>query len=355
MYTEVILKARDRCMAANKSYKICTLGSHSALQILKGAKDEGFETVVIAEEGRTRPYESYKVADKIITVKNFAELKELDTKLAADNAIMIPHGSILNALELSEIDDLKMKYYGNKHILPWEVDRNMQRKWLSRADLTLPHIYKKAEDIDGPAIIKFFGASGGKGYFLAHTPAEFKRKIKEHPNKKYVIQEYIVGAPIYIHYFYSPITNELEVMGFDKRYESNVDSIGRIAAKDQMDLNIETSYNISGNTPLVVRESLLPEIFSMGERVIEASKEVVKDGLHGPFCLETVITPNLDFFVFEISARIVAGTNPFINGSPYTDLRYSEPMSTGRRIAREIKMAIKENKLDKIFVNDKSS
>ena len=30
-----------------KKYKIATIGSHSALQILKGAKDEGFYTISI--------------------------------------------------------------------------------------------------------------------------------------------------------------------------------------------------------------------------------------------------------------------------------------------------------------------
>ncbi len=340
-------------MAANSSkpFKICTLGSHTALQVLKGAKDEGFTSLAICEEGRVRPYESFNVADEIITVKSFSELPDLDARLVAENAILIPHGSILNAIDLKTIANLKTKYFGNKHILPWEVDRTKQRQWLAKAGLTLPKIYKSGQDIDGPTIIKFFGAGGGKGYFLAHNPEEFERKIKDHPSKRYVIQEYIVGAPIYIHYFYSPLTKELEVMGFDKRYESNVDSIGRIAAKDQMDLMIESSYNITGNMPLVVRESLLPEIFEMGERVVEASKKVDPHGLFGPFCLETVITPELEFFVFEISARIVAGTNPYTNGSPYTDLRYNEPMSSGRRVAREIKLAIESGQLDKVLVN----
>ena len=52
--------------------------------------------------------------------------------------------------------------------------------------------------------------------------------------------------------------------------------------------------------------------------------------------------------MIEVSARIVAGTNLFINGSPYTHLRYCEPMSTGRRVAREIKTAIKQGRLDEI-------
>ena len=139
-------------------------------------------------------------------------------------------------------------------------------------------------------------------------------------------------------------------MGFDKRYESNVDSIGRISARDQMALpKVDPSYVIVGNMPMVVRESLLPKIFKMGEDVVKQSQKICPPGLFGPFCLETVITPETEIVTFEISARIVAGTNPYVNGSPYTYLKYDEPMSTGRRIAREIKEAIKQNKLDKVI------
>ncbi|MEK6808234.1 MAG: DUF1297 domain-containing protein, partial [Nanoarchaeota archaeon] len=141
-----------------------------------------------------------------------------------------------------------------------------------------------------------------------------------------------------------------EIMGFDKRYESNVDSLGRISARDQFALEkIDPSYVIVGNMPLVIRESFLGKIIDMGERVVEESKKIAPPGLFGPFCLETIITPEEDIFTFEISARIVAGKNPYIEGSPYTWIKYQEPMSTGRRIEREIKMAIMQNKMDKIL------
>lgn len=337
-----------------QNYKIATLGSHSALQIMKGARDEGFETILICEKGKSRPYESFRVADTIIEVDNFRDVTGLEERLRAENVIIIPHGSLFNAVSLDQLENFGVYYFGNKRILPWEESRMKQREWLKAAGLTLPKIYENGADINGPAIIKFFGAGGGKGYFLANNPEDFERKIAPHADRKYLIQEYVVGAPLYIHYFYSPITDELEVMSMDKRYETNVDSIGRITAKDQLDLNLESSYNIMGNIPLVVRESLLHEIFKMGERVIEASKKLEPGGLVGPFCLETIVTPELQFFVFEISARIVAGTNPYVNGSPYTDLRYNEPMSTGRRIAREIKTAIEQDKLQEILVNDRS-
>lgn len=332
-------------------YTIATLGSHSSLQILKGARDEGFKNIVVCEKGRSEPYRSFRVADQIIEVEKYADILDQEEALIKKNVILIPHGSFFQAFGLDGLQNMKILYFGNKSILSWEEDRNKQRTWLAKAGLTLPNIYKDPSDIDGPVITKFFGAGGGKGFFLAHTTEEFKRKIKEHPGKRYVIQEYIVGAPLYIHYFYSPLTDELELMSLDKRYETNVDSIGRIAAKDQMDLNIESSYNIMGNIPLVVRESLLPEIFKMGRRVVEASKKLEPRGLFGPFCLETIVTPDLDFFVFEISARIVAGCNPYTKGSPYTDLRYDEPMSTGRRIARELKNAIQTNQLNKVLTN----
>ena len=155
---------------------------------------------------------------------------------------------------------------------------------------------------------------------------------------------------MYIHYFHSPLTNETEVMGFDKRYESNVDSLGRISARDQMALaKVDPSYVIVGNIPLVVRESFLPKIIKMGEDVVKESKKIAPPGLFGPFCLETIFTPDEEIYTFEISARIVAGTNPYIHGSPYTWLRYKEPMSTGRRIAREIKIAIKQKKLKSVL------
>ncbi len=68
----------------------------------------------------------------------------------------------------------------------------------------------------------------------------------------------------------------------------------------------------------------------------------------GAFCLETVFTDELEIKVFEISARIVAGTNLYISGSPYADL-IQENLSTGRRMAQEIKEAARTNQLDKII------
>jgi len=99
---------------------------------------------------------------------------------------------------------------------------------------------------------------------------------------------------------------------------------------------------------MVLRESLLDEVYSMGERFVEAAKRLVSPGMNGPFCIEGVYDENAKFSTFEFSARIVAGTNLYIDGSPYSTLLYNEPMSMGRRIAREIKTASENGQLDKI-------
>jgi len=338
-------------MVAPKNYKIATIGSHSALQILKGAHDEGFKTIAICIKGREKPYKQFKVADEIISIKSYNEIMKIQNELIKKNSIFIPHASLIAYLGIDSVEKFKVPYYGNKNILRYEANRKIEREWLRNSKLKIPKIFDSPKDIDRAVIVKFHGAKGGKGYFLAKNERDFKQKIKLHPgDEDYVIQEYIVGVPMFTHYFYSPLTDELEVMGFDKRYESNVDSLGRVTARDQMVLpKIDPSYVIVGNIPLVVRESFLPRIIEMGEDVIKESRKMVKGGLWGPFCLESIMTPEEEIYVFEISARIVAGTNPYIDGSPYTWLKYNEPMSTGRRIAREIKMAIKKKQLNKIL------
>ncbi|MFH2027806.1 MAG: formate--phosphoribosylaminoimidazolecarboxamide ligase [Nanoarchaeota archaeon] len=335
-----------------RDYKIATIGSHSALQILKGAKDEGFGTICVCIKGREKPYQQFKVADNIISINDFSDFEAVQEKLIKENAIIIPHASFIAYMGIDRIQDLKVPYFGNKNILKWEFDRGMERTWLTKAGLNMPKVFETPEEIDRPVIVKFHGADGGQGYFLAKHHRDFKKKIKLHPDKKYVIQEYILGVHMYAHYFHSPLTGETELMGFDKRYESNVDSLGRISARDQMALpkeKVDPSYVIVGNIPVVVRESFIPRFMKKGENVIEVSKKLIPPGLFGPFCLETIMTPDKDIVTFEISARIVAGTNPYIHGSPYTWLRYNEPMSTGRRIAREIKLAIQQNRLKEVI------
>ncbi|AEK73048.1 5-formaminoimidazole-4-carboxamide-1-(beta)-D-ribofuranosyl 5'-monophosphate synthetase [Thermococcus sp. 4557] len=329
--------------------RIATYASHSALQILKGAKEEGFETVAFGNP-RVKPlYTKYfPVADR------FIEGTYPEEQLLELNAVVIPTGSFVAHLGIELVEKMRVPYYGNKEVLKWESDRTLERRWLERAKLRLPRVYEDPDDIDGPVIVKPHGAKGGKGYFLAKSPEDFWRKaerlgVRDKEELSAIqIQEYVLGVPVYPHYFYSKLNRELELMSIDRRYESTVDAIGRIPAEEQLDLGLGTNYTVVGNIPLVLRESLLMDVIEAGERVVEAAEKLM-GGLWGPFCLEGVFTEELEFVVFEISARIVAGTNPFVHGSPYSWLRYDYPVSTGRRIAMELRQAENEGRLNEIL------
>lgn len=331
-------------------YTIATLGSHSALQILKGAKDEGFKTLLVTTPNRVDFYKRYLFIDRIAVVPTFFDYKIIEEKIKNKKTFLIPHGSFVAYLGVDGNKKIKIPYFGNKAVLDWESDRQKQRKWLKKAGINLPKQFTNIEEVNYPVIVKSYGAAGGKGYFYAKNRKDFQEKIKQFKSDEFVIQEYIIGVNLYMHYFYSPLTKSLEILSIDRRYETNVDGIGRIPLMGQEGLVIDPSYVVVGNSPLTLRESLLPEAFDMGERIVKVSQELIEGGgLHGPFCLETVITPDQKFYAIEISCRIVAGTNLFIEGSPYSWLLYDEPMSTGRRIAREIKNAIKKNKLKHII------
>jgi 5-formaminoimidazole-4-carboxamide-1-(beta)-D-ribofuranosyl 5'-monophosphate synthetase len=231
----------------------------------------------------------------------------------------------------------------------------MKEKLMIESNLNVPKTIPNPKDISSLVIAKRHGAAGGKGYFLTTSEKDYVKKrdkliaqgIIKGDNDLY-LQEYAFGVSAYLQYFYSPLTDELEFFGVDRRYESDIDGLGRIPAPQQIDIDLIPSFNVIGNSPIVLRESLLDEVYSMGERFVDAAKKLVTPGMNGPFCLEGVYDDNGKFTTFEFSARIVAGTNLYVDGSPYSTFLYNEPMSMGRRIAREIKKARKENQLTKI-------
>jgi len=99
----------------------------------------------------------------------------------------------------------------------------------------------------------------------------------------------------------------------------------------------------------VLRESLLVQAFEAAEGIVEVSKEIAYPGMVGAFCIESIFDENSTMYVFEISARIVAGTNVGIPASPYSYILFGENMYMGRRIAREIRLALEKDMLDELI------
>jgi len=328
---------------------ISTIGSHSALQILYGAKQENFATKIYCLEGRDKLYKRYPVADEIIILDSYEDL----LKLPPDKKeIFIPHGTLIAMLG-EKIEEMQIPIFGNKVGMLWEMNREKNLHLLSEAKIRVPRTMHP-ENIDDLVIVKFPGAKGGLGYFTCSSTEEYKHKITELLRKTKItkldvknaqIQEYIIGVTMYPHYFYSPIYDRVELLGIDRRYETNVDALGRLS---QSTFSIEPSYKVVGNQPLIARESLLPEILDYGDRLKEAALKLFPPGLIGPFCIEMAITTG-EIVAFEFTSRIVAGTSLFVGGSPYSQMLFNEEMSMARRIVREIKMAMGQRRLQKVL------
>jgi 5-formaminoimidazole-4-carboxamide-1-(beta)-D-ribofuranosyl 5'-monophosphate synthetase len=341
-----------------KRYTIATLGSHSSLQVLKGAKDEGFRTLLVCEKSRLGLYKRFNFIDDMIVVDNFSEILEhfCQKRLEQTNSIIIPIGTLVAYMSTEQIESIASPFFGNKWILRWESDRMLKQKLMEESKLKTPKSVKSKNEIEKLCIVKLHGAAGGRGYFLVWNKKTFEegaeklieRNVINSEDELY-IQEYVTGVPAYLQYFYSPLTNEIELMGVDRRYESDIDGLGRIPSKQQLGIDLEPSYNVVGNIPLVLRESLLAEVYAMGEKFVAAAKRLIPPGMTGPFCLEGVYDREGKFTTFEFSARIVAGTNLYVEGSPYSDLIFAEPMSMGRRIARELKIANKKGRINEVI------
>jgi 5-formaminoimidazole-4-carboxamide-1-(beta)-D-ribofuranosyl 5'-monophosphate synthetase len=333
---------------------IATLCSHSSLQIFHGARTEGFATLGICIGAPPRFYDAFPLArpDRFLSVAHAKELPSVSDRLRSEGAIVVPHGSFVEYVGAQNFAEMDVPVFGNRAVLGWESDRRKEREWLDMADVTMPKRYEEFSEVDGPVIVKYYGAKGGKGFFLAKNRdalSDFR------PTGPYVIQEYVVGTRYYMHFFYSPLSDRgyrvghgsLELLGMDRRDEANIDELYKLGSQEELlRAGLRPTFVVTGNVPVILRESLLPKAFDIAARIVEKSIELF-GGMVGPFCIEGIMTEDLEFKVFEISTRIVAGTNLFISGSPYSDL-LAPGLSTGRRIAQEVRRGEAEGRLAEI-------
>ncbi|MGD0256382.1 MAG: formate--phosphoribosylaminoimidazolecarboxamide ligase [Thermoplasmata archaeon] len=334
---------------------ITTLCSHSSLQIFHGARKEGFRTIGLTAGPPARFYDAFPLArpDRFLSVPKMSDLPSVAGELRSEGAVIIPHGSFVEYMGADAFSAWDVPVYGNRKVIGWEADREKSREWLESAGATMPRRYENAAEVDGPVIVKYYGAKGGKGFYLAKNRealADFR------PTGPYVIQEYVLGTRYYMHFFYSPLSDRgyrvghgsLELLGMDRRDEANIDELYKLGAQEELlRAGIRPTFVVTGNVPVVLRESLLPRAFDVAAKIVDRSIELF-GGMVGPFCIEGIMTEELEFKVFEISTRIVAGTNLFISGSPYSD--FIEPgLSTGRRIAQEIRRGRELGRLSEIL------
>ncbi|MGC8969433.1 MAG: formate--phosphoribosylaminoimidazolecarboxamide ligase [Conexivisphaera sp.] len=318
---------------------VAVIASHTALQILLGAKREGLRTLALAPPGRGWFYSRMWFVDEVLEM-DLGTLSSAAGELTSRNAILIPHGSYVEYVGWRAALELRVPTFGNRYLLEWEADQRRKMSLLEAAGLRTPRNYSSPDEVDGPVIVKLYGAKGGRGYFFARDADELRRRLGS-VREPHIIQEYVVGVPAYHHFLHSPLRDRVELFGFDLRYESNVD--GRTFGL------ADPTFVVVGNLPLVLRESLLPGVARDGESFARAVLEHTGRPPIGPFSLESIVRDTLEIVYFEFSGRIVAGTSVYmVHGSPYSLMYFREPVDMGRRIAMEIREAAESGRLGEV-------
>ena len=128
--------ARDEILEILEGYslerlRIGVLGSHSALEVCRGARDEGFETVVVCQKGREKTYTRYfkrrrkfgrdvGIVDEAIILDEFKEVlrEDIQEKLRSMNTVFIPHRSLCVYVGYDGLEnEFRVPMFGNRFML----------------------------------------------------------------------------------------------------------------------------------------------------------------------------------------------------------------------------------------------
>ena len=373
---------REQILEVLKNYDkeniiIGAIGSHSALDIADGAKEEGFRTLIVSQKGRHRTYAEYfklkktkdglrkGFIDEVIILEKFGKIIDIQEELRKKNVIFIPNRSFVVYTGIDKVEnDFLVPLFGSRNLLRSE-ERSEEKSYywlLEKAGLPYPEPVKP-EDINELVIVKLPHAKKRleRGFFTAASYKEFREKaeklmkhgvITEEDLAKARIEKYIIGPVFNFDFFYSPIDEEIELLGIDWRFETSLDGHVRLPASQQLTLQehqFEPEYTVCGHASSTLRESLLEKVFDMAERYVEAAKKYYSPGVIGPFTLQTAVDKDLNFYIYDVAPRTGGGTNIHMAmGHPYGNALWRKPMSTGRRIALEIKRAIELDELEKV-------
>ena len=345
-----------------KAIHIGVLGSHSALEIASGARQEGFQTVVVCQKGREKTYTKYynSLFDHVIMLDKFQEIVRPENiqKLNSLQTVFVPNRSFSVYAGYENIEEkFAVPLMGNRYMLRTE-ERNTPRNQhylLQKAGILTPKTFKSPAEIDRLAIVKVSekARSIERAFFYASSQEEYEKKASDRINRGIispealndaVIEEYVVGAKFNANFFWSPLSDELDLLGFDKRVQTDLDGVLALPASEQLELNIPTQNIEIGHTGATMRESQLEMIFEAGERFVNVCKKEYPPGMIGLFALQGAVTKDLKFYVFDVSPR-VPGCPCVEPTSPYMKYKYGVEVGPGRRIAMEIKRALNVDKL----------
>ena len=355
--------------------------SHSALDICDGAIEEGFPTVAYCQKGREKTYSHYfktqrtvsgrvrrGMVDKTIVMDSFNDVMdpEMQEEMRKRNVIYIPNRSFTS---YSSIDDVENNFnvpmFGSRSMLRMEERTEDQDYYwiLDKAGLPYPEAIEDPQDIDCLVIVKLHHAQKKleRGFFTCASYEEYLEKSQTLLKEGTIdqasldgarIERYVIGPVFNLNFFYSPLEEDmpkLELLGVDWRFESSLDGHVRLPAPQQMTMPANQQIpemTVVGHNTATIRESLLEKAFELGEKFITASKEHYDPGIIGPFCLQTCIDKDMNYSIYDVAPRLGGGTNVHVSvGHPYGNATWRKPVSSGRRIAMELRRAAEQDRL----------
>lgn len=345
-------------------FRIGVLGSHSALEIMDGAKDEGIQTVVICQRGRDAPYRRFKrIADEIIVVNSFKEMTSAKMqKLFRDTGtIIVPHRALTAYLGYDTLENkFRVPIFGNRALFKAEERNAVKNQYylLEKSKVRHPKLFKNPRKIDRPVIVKVQEKKRNleRAFFTASSYSDYIKKSQEMIKKGIIrledlkiasIEELVIGTYMNFNYFYTPISEQVDFVGIERRLQTNLFDYNAIPARQQLDIDIEIQNIEVGHTPASIRESLLEKVIEIGDKFVAGVKKIYPPGIIGPFSLQSVITKDLELVVYDVSLRVPG--NPIVaTTSPYTKYQYGQTFGVGRRIAMELKNAHDQGRLAQV-------
>ncbi|HUZ48748.1 MAG TPA: DUF1297 domain-containing protein [Candidatus Dormibacteraeota bacterium] len=370
-----VLSAYDR-----NNLTLCSIGSHSALEVAYGARAQGLRNLVLTAKGRERTYtEHYRrretpvprgCVDATIELDAFTDIlnDDVQERLIAQNAIFLANRSFEVYLHQKfGYDDIERRmrvpFFGNRYLLRAEErdEAGNQYSLLERAGIRYPLQFRSPDEIDRLVMVKAPHAkvSFERAFFLVSSPQEYRKvsgeliasgMLTEAGLANAVIEEYALGPSVNLNFFYSPVLGELELSGTDTRRQTNLEGFKNVppAVFDAL-RNVPMRLEEAGHIAATLTESTLEKAYDMGERFVAAAREALAPGVIGPFALQCIIVagPPKDFVCYDVSLRIPG--SPGTRYTPYSAYRWGRDVSVGERIAMELVMARDSGRLDDVL------
>ncbi len=384
MSTEYVARALARYDRSRLT--LCSIGSHSALEVAYGARAQGLRNLVVTMTGRDQTYaRHFAVAEdpvprgcveETLELASFAEIlgDDVQREMLARNVLFVPNRSFeVYARQRYDYDEIERRmlvpFFGNRHLLRAEErstagaqsDERDQYALLRRAGIRHPRQLSSPDEIDGFVIVKAPHArvSFERAFFVVSSPQEYRETsarlmaqgvLTEDGLASAIIEEYALGPSVNLNFFYSPVLGELELCGTDTRRQTNLEGFKSLppqaflAARD-----VPVRLEEAGHIAATILESMLEPAFAMGERFVAAAREAQPPGVIGPFALQCVIAagPPKELICYDVSLRIPG--SPGTRYTPYSAYRWGRDVSVGERIAMEIVMARDTDRLEDVL------